>query len=71
LKNKLGGWRTDWDNAERSRVRIEKWEAGIVEGDGTPVIRRIDGRKVVEEHLRAFERALADAGTKTQAIMRS
>lgn len=34
LKNKLGGWRTDWDSAERSRVRIEKWEAGIVEVDG-------------------------------------
>ena len=76
LKNKLGGWRTDWDNAERSRVKIEKWEAGIVEGEGTPIApiippiaRRMDGRKVVEEHLEAFERALTDAGLKTQAIM--
>jgi hypothetical protein len=33
LKNKLGSWRTEWDSAERSRQRIERWEAGIVEGD--------------------------------------
>ncbi|KAI0697851.1 hypothetical protein C8T65DRAFT_743054 [Cerioporus squamosus] len=77
LKNKLGGWRTEWDSAERSRVRIEKWEAGIVEGD-TPVSgatspprvqRRVDGRKIVQEHLQAFEKALAEAHTKTQAII--
>ena len=81
LKNKLGGWRTDWDSAERSRVRIEKWEAGLVDGDITNGIqttfsrpsnvRRIDGRKVVEEHLQAFEQALADAALKTKAIMAS
>ncbi len=77
LKNKLGGWRTEWDSAERSRVRIEKWEAGIVDGD-TPVSgatspprvqRRIDGRKLVQEHMQAFEKALAEAHVKTQAIM--
>jgi hypothetical protein len=82
LKNKLGGWRTEWDSAERSRVRIDRWEAGIIDGgDGDesgfnlpprPVaIKRIDGRRVVEEHLHAFELALADAATKTQAIMAS
>jgi hypothetical protein len=81
LKNKLGGWRIDWDNAERSRVKIEKWEAGILDGeciDGISnphpfpsMVGRIDGRKVVEEHLQAFERALIDAGTKTRAIMAS
>ncbi|KAG6821480.1 hypothetical protein H0H93_010204 [Arthromyces matolae] len=80
LKNKLGGWRAELDNAERSRIKIDRWEAGI-EGDDTdgmsapptPTLmtpkRRVDGRKVVEEHLRAFERALADAALKTQAIM--
>ena len=77
LKNKLGGWRTEWDSAERSRLRIEKWEAGIVDGD-TPVSgatspprvqRRIDGRKIVQEHLQAFEKVLAEAHLKTQAIM--
>ncbi|KAF9006020.1 hypothetical protein BDQ17DRAFT_1352583 [Cyathus striatus] len=81
LKNKLGGWRTEWDSAERSRIKIERWEAGVVDseaGDGatTPVTpskltmsKRIDGRKVVQEHLHAFELALADAAVKTQAIM--
>ncbi|KAF8074919.1 hypothetical protein FPV67DRAFT_1559541 [Lyophyllum atratum] len=81
LKNKLGGWRTDWDSAERSRLKIDRWEAGILDGDehegsnGPPIPtfsatkKRVDGRKVVEEHLHAFERALADAAVKTQAIM--
>lgn len=94
LKNKLGGWRTEWDSAERSRVKIEKWEAGIPEGEdlpststpssgmgsvpGTPSrgnfvhavpSRRVDGRKLVQEHLQAFERALSDANIKTQTIM--
>ncbi|KAI0258929.1 hypothetical protein BC834DRAFT_908971 [Gloeopeniophorella convolvens] len=64
LKNKLGGWRTDWDSAERSRVRIERWEAG-----GAAGARRVDGRAVVAEHLREFERVLSEANTKTQAIM--
>ena len=61
LKNKLGGWRTDWDSAERSRARIERWE---VEG-----ARRVDGRAFVAEHLREFERVLFEANIKTQAIM--
>ncbi|KAI0306125.1 hypothetical protein B0F90DRAFT_1696229 [Multifurca ochricompacta] len=65
LKNKLGGWRTEWDSAERSRVRIERWEmGGDVEG-----ARRVDGRAVVAEHLREFERVLLEANLKTQAIM--
>jgi hypothetical protein len=65
LKNKLGGWRTDLDSAERSRLRIERWEAdGDVEG-----VRRIDGRDVVAEHLREFERVLFEANAKAQAIM--
>lgn len=61
LKNKLGGWRTDWDSAERSRARIERWE---VEG-----ALRVDGRAFVAEHLREFERVLFEANVKTQAIM--
>ncbi|KAK7056281.1 hypothetical protein VNI00_002834 [Paramarasmius palmivorus] len=80
LKNKLGTWRTDWDSAERSRIKIERWEAGIIDTtdslDPSPIhtpsgARRADGRQVVQEHLQAFERALADAGMKTQAIMAS
>ena len=66
LKNKLGGWRSDWDSAERSRVRIERWETnGDVEG-GAP---RVDGRTVVAQHLLEFERVLVEANLKTQAIM--
>ena len=65
LKNKLGGWRTDWDSAERSRARIERWETGVdVEG-----ARPVDGRAFVAEHLREFERVLFEANIKTQAIM--
>ncbi|PCH36347.1 hypothetical protein WOLCODRAFT_140356 [Wolfiporia cocos MD-104 SS10] len=80
LKNKLGGWRTDWDSAERSRVKIERWEAGLdLDAAGpspsmTPRLqttRRIDGRKIVQEHLQAFEKALTEANMKTQAIMAS
>ncbi|KDQ61342.1 hypothetical protein JAAARDRAFT_30764 [Jaapia argillacea MUCL 33604] len=81
LKNKLGGWRTEWDSAEQSRLRIERWEAGLADGDvltnGSPVTpprspglrKRPDGRKIVEEHLRGFERALMEASLKTKAIM--
>ena len=65
LKNKLGGWLTDLDSAERSRLRIERWEADRdVEG-----ARRVDGRAVVAEHLREFERVLFEANAKAQAIM--
>ncbi|KAJ3772650.1 hypothetical protein FB446DRAFT_703668 [Lentinula raphanica] len=86
LKNKLGTWRTDWDSAERSRVKIERWEAGMLDGLDTPdgdaspryvsspkqsSHKRVDGRQIVEEHLQAFEVALADAGAKTKAIMAS
>lgn len=80
LKNKLGGWRQEWETAERSRVRIERWDAGLADGDAlvggggsgsaTPVkTRRVDGRAFVKEHLEAFEKALVEANVKTQAIM--
>ncbi|PPR00515.1 hypothetical protein CVT26_009901 [Gymnopilus dilepis] len=80
LKNKLGGWRTDWDSAERSRIKIERWEAGLTDGDPIDInqspasptrstSKRVDGRAIVAEHLRAFELALAEAAQKTQAIM--
>lgn len=29
LKNRLGGWRSEWESAEKSRIRVEKWESGI------------------------------------------
>lgn len=63
LKNKLGGWRTEWEAAERSRIKIEKWEQ---ESSRSGVPSR---RQEVEEHLKAFELALKDAGLKTDAIM--
>ncbi|KAI0372604.1 hypothetical protein BV20DRAFT_963630 [Pilatotrama ljubarskyi] len=75
LKNKMGGWRTEWDSAERSRLRIERWDAGLdvetTPAGSTPprASRRVDGRKIVQEHLQAFEQALAEANIKTQAIM--
>ncbi|TFK51879.1 hypothetical protein OE88DRAFT_1658561 [Heliocybe sulcata] len=78
LKNKLGDWRTEWDSAEQSRVKIERWEAGIQDTDDsavpvTPlspgVRRRLDGRKVVQEYLQGFEQVLLEASQKTQAIM--
>ncbi|KAJ7019463.1 hypothetical protein C8F04DRAFT_1147449 [Mycena alexandri] len=97
LRNRLGGWRAEWEGAERSRGRIERWERGEGEasfnpsstGVSTPLLgtgaseggsvpgtpmrgahaKRVDGRTVVAEHLRAFEVALAEAAVKTQAIM--
>ncbi|KAH6916047.1 hypothetical protein BKA70DRAFT_1254593 [Coprinopsis sp. MPI-PUGE-AT-0042] len=79
LKNKLTDLKTDWESAERSKVRIERWEAGMADSDSAesrmsvPMSpsrsRRIDGRKMVQEHLKAFEQALVEAGLKTQAIM--
>ncbi|KAJ6481206.1 hypothetical protein C8R47DRAFT_592268 [Mycena vitilis] len=85
LRNRLGGWRTEWEGAERSRGRIERWEAGggwetggagaggnasgAAEGAGTATQARVDGRAVVQEHLHAFELALAEAAVKTKAIM--
>jgi hypothetical protein len=74
LKNKLGNWRNEWDSAEKSRIRIERWEAGLtddtIELPSPPTSsKRLDGRAIVQQHLKAFELALADAGRKTQAIM--
>ncbi|KAF7798030.1 hypothetical protein EIP86_009242 [Pleurotus ostreatoroseus] len=81
LKNKLGGWRTEWDSAERSREKIEKWEAGLPDvAEGTVVVNsgqssprygrtRIDGRTLVKEHTAAFELAVKEANERTQAIM--
>ncbi|KAF8836732.1 hypothetical protein BDN67DRAFT_859666, partial [Paxillus ammoniavirescens] len=60
-KNQLAKWKTDTEGAERSRLKIEKWEAESVG--------RRDGRIVVDEHVRAFEKVLVDAGAKTRAIM--
>jgi len=79
LKNKLGGWRTDWDSAERSRQKIEKWEAERKDASlssfsasaslATIRDRNIDGRLVVEEHLRESQRALDEATARIRAIM--
>ena len=61
VKNQLAKWKMETEGAERSRLKIDKWE---VESIG-----RRDGRVVVDEHMRAFERAIVEAGMKTQAIM--
>lgn len=82
LKNKLGEWRSDWESAERSRLKIERWEAGVVEsGDGALVVMsppgtptrssrsRVDGRKIVQAHLDAFAQTLSEATVRVQTIM--
>ncbi|KAG8220833.1 hypothetical protein J3R82DRAFT_2327 [Butyriboletus roseoflavus] len=61
VKNQLAKWKIETEGAERSRSRIEKWEAES--------IGRRDGRVVVDEHMRAFEKAISEAKMKTQAIM--
>jgi hypothetical protein len=52
LKNKLGGWKAEFDDAERSRRRIESWEVGIWDdgteskvalGDRSPAVGSPDG----------------------------
>ncbi|KAF8141751.1 hypothetical protein EV363DRAFT_33632 [Boletus edulis] len=61
VRNQLAKWKMETEGAERSRLKIEKWEAES--------IGRKDGRVVVDEHMRAFEMAIVEAGMKTQAIM--
>ena len=61
VKNQLAKWKMETEGAERSRTKIERWEAESVG--------RRDGRVVVDEHMRAFEIAIVEAGMKTQAIM--
>ena len=72
-----------WESAERSRARVEKGEAGVMDaGDGTLVVlsvpstptrsggrSRVDGRKIVEAQKKAFELALQDATLRVQTIM--
>ena len=60
LKNRFGGLRGEWEGAERSRGRIEQWEQ---EGGD------LNAKKIVEEHLSAFKKAVDEAALKTQAIM--
>jgi len=61
VKNQLAKWKMETEGAEKSRLKIEKWE--------TESIGRRDGRVVVDEHMRAFEKAIMEAGMKTQTIM--
>lgn len=75
LKNKISGLYSEWDSIERSKQRIERWESGIAEISDVNVtstslrFNRVDGRKIVQQHLHAFQLALADASMKTHAIM--
>lgn len=75
LKNKLGGWKAEWESAERSRQKIERWEAGLPDGDTTPTgmlspgkTRRVDGRKLAKEQQLAFAKVAEEAALKVQAI---
>ncbi len=49
LKNKMGGWRTEWDSAERSRLKIERWEAGLAEGEDTEAPDNYDNTPVGQQ----------------------
>lgn len=60
LKNRFGGLRGEWEGAERSRGRIERWEQ-----EGAD----LNCKRVAEEHMIAFQQAIDEAGVKTQAIM--
>lgn len=60
LKNRFGGLRGEWEGAERSRGRIERWEQ-----EGAD----LNCSRVAEEHMIAFQQAIDEAGVKTQAIM--
>ncbi|KAG8994628.1 hypothetical protein FRB94_012631 [Tulasnella sp. JGI-2019a] len=44
-------------------------ETPLMNGAARMVTRRVDGRQIVEEQLRGFRLALADAAVKTEAIM--
>ncbi|EJD43776.1 hypothetical protein AURDEDRAFT_114567 [Auricularia subglabra TFB-10046 SS5] len=61
LRNRLGTWRAELESAERSAARIEQWEASVAR-------RKLSARGLVQAELSAFERVLADANNKTQAI---
>jgi hypothetical protein len=65
LKNRLTTWQNDRESAEKSMLKIERYEAGL----GNPVAIKTNYRSLVEEHLKASEKAIAEAGIKTQAIM--
>lgn len=82
LKNKLGEWRAEWESAEKSRAKIEKWETGVMDaGDGTLVVlsvpntptrsgrSRVDGRKIVQAQIDAFAQTLSEATVRIQTIM--
>ncbi|TEB36757.1 hypothetical protein FA13DRAFT_1727112 [Coprinellus micaceus] len=73
LKNKLGSWKAEWESAEKSMGIVDPVDGSESSVPPTPTklqtMRRVDGRKIVAEQLQAFERALADAALKTQAIM--
>ncbi|KAG1876716.1 hypothetical protein DFJ58DRAFT_756011 [Suillus subalutaceus] len=60
LKNRFGGLRGEWEGAERSRGRVERWEQEGADHNCS---------RVAEEHMIAFQQAIDEAGVKTQAIM--
>lgn len=82
LKNKLGGWRAEWESAERSIEKIERWEAAggmsssLLDSSSTAESPNGFGngkglrmKEIMQEELSAFELVLAEAGRRTQAIM--
>jgi hypothetical protein len=67
LKNRIGGWKADWESAERSRERIEGWQREEEELSGKGV--KIDFGKMMRDEMMAFEKVLNEAGRKAAAII--
>ncbi|KZV93116.1 hypothetical protein EXIGLDRAFT_717538, partial [Exidia glandulosa HHB12029] len=63
LRNRITTWRAEYESAERSRTRIEQWEKSRT--------RAPNARVLMQAEVTAFERVLADANSKTQAIRAS
>lgn len=63
LKTKLSTWQAELDSAEKSRERIASWERS------NRLSRRQSGRDVMEEQIEGFKLSLAEADSKTNAIM--
>ncbi|KAH8798678.1 hypothetical protein DL96DRAFT_1687976 [Flagelloscypha sp. PMI_526] len=60
LRGKLGEWKDEYDEVEKSKVRVGEWERDEVKGRG---------KKMVQEELEAFQKVLGETEEKTKVIM--